>query len=233
MALLGKAAMILSFDVAAEAIAEHDDWHSHEHFHERMSIPGFLRGSRWVARSGSGQPNYFVMYEVEDLDTLASPPYLERLNRPSPWTSKMMTQYRGMKRGFCRVICSYGFGLGQAGLLIRFSPAPDQEVALRDWLSHELLPTLPAQRGLVSAHLFETARQPGLTVEQRIRGKDAAIDWVLLVSGYADSVVDALAGNALAAEELERHGATEIVAGIYQLAHSLTERESATPNFKA
>jgi len=228
MALLGKAAMILSFDVAPEAIAEHDDWHSHEHFHERMSIPGFLRGSRWVARSG--QPDYFVMYEVEDLDTLASPPYLERLNSPSPWTSKMMTQYRGMKRGFCRVICSYGFGLGQVGLLIRFSPDPEKEAALRNWLSHELLPTLPAQRGLVSAHLFAAAGQPDLTVEQRIRGKDAAIDWVLLVSGYAANVVDALAGNALSAEELERHGATEIVAGIYHLAHSLTECESATPN---
>ena len=230
MALLGKAAMILSFDVAAEAIAEHDDWHSHEHFHERMSIPGFLRGSRWVARSG--QPNYFVMYEVENLDTLASPPYLERLNNPSPWTRKMMAQYRGMKRGFCRVICSYGFGLGQAGLLIRFSPKQEKETALRNWLSRELLPELPAQRGLVSAHLFATARQPGLTVEQRIRGKDAAIDWVLLVSGYAADPLDELAGNALATEELERHGATEVVSGSYHLVHSLTERESEKPNFK-
>ena len=233
MALLGKAAMILSFDVAPEATAEHDDWHSHEHFHERMSIPGFLRGSRWVARSGSGQPNYFVMYEVDDLDTLASSPYLARLNSPSPWTSRMMTQYRGMQRGFCRIVCSYGCGLGQAGLLIRFSPDPAKETALRHWLSRELLPKLPAQRGLVSAHLFATARQPGLTVEQRIRGKDAAIDWVLLVSGYAASVVDELAGNALATEELERHGATGIVSGIYQLAHSLTERESATQDFNA
>ena len=230
MALLGKAAMILSFDVAAEAIAEHDDWHSHEHFHERMSIPGFLRGSRWVARSG--QPNYFVMYEVENLDTLASPPYLERLNNPSPWTRKMMAQYRGMKRGFCRVICSYGFGLGQVGLLIRFSPEQKKETALRDWLSRELLPELPAQRGLVSAHLFATARQPGLTVEQRIRGKDAAIDWVLLVSGYAADPLDELAGKALATEELERHGATEVVSGSYQLVHSLTEGESEKPNFK-
>ena len=231
MALLGQAAMILSFDVAPEAIAEHDDWHSHEHFHERMSIPGFLRGSRWIARSGSGQSNYFVMYEVDDLDTLASPPYLERLNSPSPWTSRMMTQYRGMKRGFCRVMCSYGFGLGQVGLLIRFSPEQKKETALRDWLSRELLPKLPAQRGLVSAHLFETARQPGLTVEQRIRGKDAAIDWVLLVSGYAADPLDELASNALAPKTIERHGATEVVAGIYQLVHSLTERESAMPNF--
>jgi hypothetical protein len=36
MSLLGKAALVLSFDIAAEAIVEHDNWHSHEHFQERM-----------------------------------------------------------------------------------------------------------------------------------------------------------------------------------------------------
>ncbi len=41
--------MLLSFDVAAEVQVEHDDWHSHEHLPERLSIPGFLRGSRWRA----------------------------------------------------------------------------------------------------------------------------------------------------------------------------------------
>ena len=76
MALLGKAAMVLSFDVAPEAIVEHDNWHSHEHFQERMSIRGFQRGSRWLALSG--EPRYFVLYEVADIDTLASPAYLER-----------------------------------------------------------------------------------------------------------------------------------------------------------
>lgn len=41
--------MLLSFDIAPEAIPEHDDWHTHEHLPERLSIPGFLRGTRWVA----------------------------------------------------------------------------------------------------------------------------------------------------------------------------------------
>jgi len=46
MPLLAQAAMLLSFDVAREAIRQHDDWHTHEHLPERLSIPGFLRGSR-------------------------------------------------------------------------------------------------------------------------------------------------------------------------------------------
>ena len=86
MALIGKAAMILSFDIESAAINEHDNWHNHEHLPERLSVPGFRRGSRWVALSGS--PRYFVMYEVDDLATLASPRYLERLNNPTPWTAR-------------------------------------------------------------------------------------------------------------------------------------------------
>jgi len=97
MPLLGKAAMLLTFDVEQDAISEHDDWHTHEHLPERLSIPGFLRGTRWVAVRGA--PRYAVLYEVDRLETLGSRNYLERLNNPSPWTSKMMTCYRAMSRG--------------------------------------------------------------------------------------------------------------------------------------
>jgi len=229
MALLGKAAMILSFDIVAEAIDEHDDWHSHEHFNERMSIPGFLRGSRWVA--SAAEPNYFVMYEVKDLDVLASAAYLERLNHPSPWTSKMMANYRGMRRGLCHLSCSHGDGLGNVGLLIRFSPAAGNESALRDWLCGNVLPTLICRPGLVSAHLFEAALSPELTAEQRIRGKDGAIDWVLLVTGYRAQSLTRLANDELSAEQLGRRGAEHISAGCYTMMHSLSAQEAATPNF--
>lgn len=87
MGLLGEAAMVAWYDIAPEATSEHDDWHSHEHMPERLGIPGFLRGRRWVAPSGS--PQYFVMYEVENFETLTSKPYLERLNNPTPWSKKM------------------------------------------------------------------------------------------------------------------------------------------------
>ena len=228
MALLGKAAMILSFDIVDEAVDEHDDWHSHEHFNERMSIPGFLRGSRWVA--AAAEPSYFVMYEVTDLDVLASSPYLERLNHPSPWTTKMMANYRGMRRGLCNLSCSYGGGLGNVGLLIRFSPGAENESALRDWLCRDVLPTLICRPGLVSAHLFEAALSPELTQEQRIRGKDGAIDWVLLVTGYRAERVTRLANDELSAELLKQRGADNVAVGCYTMMHSLSAQEAATPS---
>ena len=225
MALLGEAVMVLSFDVAPEAIVEHDNWHSHEHLQERMSIPGFRRGSRWLALSG--KPAYFVLYEVADIETLASPAYLERLNNPSPWTARMMQHYRGMNRGFCRITASFGLGLAQAALLIRFTPEPQSENDLRGWLSRELLPALPARAGLVSAHLLEAAAKPELTKEQGIRGKDAGVDWVVLVTGYDLASVEALAGKELSAQQLESRGERGAVTGIYQMRHSLTHGEVA------
>ena len=40
--------MLLLFDVAQDAIPEHDEWHTHEHLPERLSIPGFVRGTREI-----------------------------------------------------------------------------------------------------------------------------------------------------------------------------------------
>ena len=46
MSLLGKAAVAMWWNIRPEQRSEFGDWHSHEHFPERMSIPGFRRGSR-------------------------------------------------------------------------------------------------------------------------------------------------------------------------------------------
>lgn len=224
MPLLGKAAMVLSFDIVAEAIAEHDDWHTHEHFPERLSIPGFLRGSRWIAQEG--QPRYLVLYEVRDLAILDSAAYLERLNHPTPWTTKMMASYRGMTRGLCVVTGSFGLGVGQAGLLLRFKAAPGKEAGLRAWLVGEALPRLPAQAGLAGAHLFEAGLQAAITNEQRIRGRDAAVDWALLVTGYSSERIAALAAEDLHPEQLERHGASAATAALYRMEFSLSELEA-------
>ena len=222
MPLLGSAAMLLCFDVDAEAIAEHDQWHTQEHLPERLSIPGFVRGTRWVALQG--QPRYFAIYEVEELATLTSAAYLERLNHPSPWTAKMMPHYRGMARGFCTVTRSFGVGLGNAGLLLRFKPATGGEASLRDWLLEKLAPFVSTP-GIGSAHLFEGAVAPPMTNEQRIRGADAGFDWAIFVTGYSADALAQLMHTGLGKAELEQHGAADVLAAIYRMDYALTDRE--------
>jgi len=216
--------MLLSFDLAPEAIAEHDDWHTHEHLPERLSIPGFLRGSRWVA--ARGEPRYMVLYEVRELATLTSAAYLERLNNPSPWTSKMMPHYRGMRRGLCAVAGSVGFGMGNATHVFRFKPREEPAASLRSWLLQEFLPTLPPRRGIGSAHLLEGASAAPMTNEQRIRGADAGVDSVLLIMGYDPEALCELSQDTR--RELERRGATEVSDGLYRIDYTLAHDELDT-----
>lgn len=222
MPLLGKAAMILAFDMAPEALADFDEWYTREHFPERLSIPGFLRGTRWS--SAAGPARYFAMYEVEDIGTLSSQAYLERLNSPTPWTTKMMTHFRGMTRGFCKLSASVGTGVGLNALVIRFKPAEGGDADLRAWLTTGVLPQIAAGPGLTSAHLFESALEPAPTKEQGIRGPDAGVDWVLLLTGYSAQMTGA-AGAPLAAR-LEARGAVRVLAGAYRMDYALLAAEA-------
>ena len=217
MALLGSAAMLLWFDVAPDEIPEHDEWHTREHFPERVGIPGFLRAQRWVSATSS--PRYHILYEVADVGVLSSAPYLERLNNPTPWTSRMMPHYRGMVRGFCRREGGTGTVLGTTGVSVRFAAAHDADPALQTWLDRELIPGLASQRGFASAFLFRSDRAPEMTAEQKIRGRDAGVDRVLLATGYSADFMTELAATDLSADSFEAHGASPgTISRVYQLA---------------
>jgi hypothetical protein len=182
MSLLGKAALAMWWNVRPEQREEFGDWHSHEHFPERLSIGGFRRGSRWSGvRDAEG---FFVLYELATYATLTSKAYLDRLNGPTPWSTKMMPHHLGMVRSQCRIVASFGGGIAATLATIRLSPRAGAEQRLETTLI-EMLRDCPDKRGLTGAHLLVTDTPPTshATTEQRIRGNDAAADWIVLVSG--------------------------------------------------
>ena len=209
MPLLGPAAMLLLFDVAPDAIADHDDWHSTEHLPERLAIPGFLRGTRWIATHGG--PRYMVVYEVDDLATLSSPAYLERLNAPSAWTSRLMPHYRGMRRTFCTVAASAGSATAPVARLMPLARVPDAS-----WRARFIERTTPhwlAEPGIAGAHLLVGAATPPMTREQRIRGTaDGGIAAALLVTGH-----DAPALQAIGLDPASRRDVDEPAEAMYRL----------------
>jgi hypothetical protein len=223
MPLLGSAAMLLSFDVDADAIEEHDRWHTHEHLPERVSIPGFHRGTRWVATEGT--PRYMVLYEVESLGTLASEAYLARLNNPTPWTTRIMPHYRGMTRGLCSVLGSFGYGQGGAAALIKFAPEESQAPALHRWLLETVLPGVPQTTGLGSSHLLQGAQAAAMTKEQRIRGVDRGVDSALIVTGYDGHAVAAFAEAMLDPSGRLHPEVREFSCATYRFSYSLSHAE--------
>jgi hypothetical protein len=225
MPLLGKAAVAMWWDMAAQHRTEFEDWHSHEHFPERLGIPGFERATRWA--SASGDEGFFVMYELDAYETLSSAAYFARLNDPTPWSVKMMPRHRNMVRSQCRVLESHGGGVAGALLTIRLSPAPGQADALRDGL-RQRLQTLPQRVGVTAAHLLQTQTPHAeSTTEQKIRGgADRVADWVLLAAGYDAQALLDLAQNELGPRALAGAGAgPEQTAGLSRLQHTMTPRE--------
>ena len=203
--MLGEAAVTMWWDIPREVRPEWEDWHTREHMPERLGIPDFLRGSRWI--SASGEPSYFVLYETKDLKTITSGPYLERLNHPSPWSQKMMPHHRNMVRSLCRVRAGFGGGLGQAMATVRFSPD-----------ERGTPPELGPREGVTGMTLLESQPMGGPpTIEQKIRGGDAQADWVLLVCGYDVDAVRKAAGQYRALP-----GAVE---GLYRLSYSMTPKD--------
>jgi hypothetical protein len=220
MALLGTAAVAMWWDIAPSMRTEFEDWHSHEHFRERMSIPGFVRGSRWASEDGG--EGFFVLYELHSYDTLVSPGYLAHLNAPTHWSARMMPHHRNMVRSLCRILASFGGGVGQYMLTLRLSPVPGREEPLRKHLE-ETLSGLPERPGLTGGHLLRTDT-PNLvaTTEQRIRGGDAVADWVVLVSGYELAALDAIRDQALGEPSLSEAGAGNgTTTLLYRLSYSL------------
>jgi hypothetical protein len=187
MTLLGKAAVAMWWNIRPARRAEFCDWHSHEHFPERMSISGFRRGSRWS--SVENTEGFFVLYELDDYSTLTSSEYLERLNNPTPWSTKMMPHHLNMVRSECRIAASFGGGVARLMTTIRFSPRERQQslTSVRDAMAD-----FSNKPGLTGAHLLitDTPARIAQTEEQKIRGGDGVADWISLLTGYDSGALE-------------------------------------------
>jgi hypothetical protein len=92
MGLLGKGVLAIWNGIAPEAEEDFVAWHVREHIPERVGLPGFLRGRRYVALDGF--PKYFNFYETTTADDLSSAAYRARLDAPTDWTRKVGTPFR-------------------------------------------------------------------------------------------------------------------------------------------
>jgi len=192
--MLGSAALAMWWDMDRAMRAEFEHWHTHEHFPERLALPGFLRASRWAdAKGGEG---FFVMYELESHASLSSPEYLARLNSPTPWSRKLMPYHSNMVRSQCVVLESRGGVAARHALTARFSPSDESRD--RAYLA-EFIARIVGEPGIAGAHLLKTqAPKIAATTEQQIRGNaDREADWIFVACGYDSAALGALSHDAL------------------------------------
>ncbi len=216
MSLAGMGIVAIWHDLLPEARDDFHEWHDREHMPERVGIPGFRRGRRYVAISGT--PEYFNLYEADSAEVLAGQDYLNRLNAPTPWTQRVVPSFRNVARSICRVAFTQGVGSGGVMLTLRFAADPARRDALVDTLRRSILPPLVYRKGVAGIHvgLADEAASNIETTERKARANATLVpSWVVLVEGISVPDVEGAAAPIVAA--VNAHGASALEQAVYRL----------------
>jgi len=151
-------------------------WHNSEHMPERVSIPGFLAGQRYL---GHDTNNFFLMmYETREPAVLGGPDYLARLNAPTDWTRESLPNFREPARNIYRRLSVQGKSdlfAAPCMVSVRFNA---------DAADASLVERVAPQAGVARTRLFEIDSDiSGIqTSERKIYGGGPGQQrWLLLV----------------------------------------------------
>jgi hypothetical protein len=156
--------------------AEFEEWYQHEHFYERIAVPGFLTGRRYEAVRGT--PPYFCIYLTQSPAVLKSPAYIERLNNPTPQTRKIMSgPFRDMVRTVCGLTARFGAMRGSVAVTARFTRQPAMDALEAAAKEHA------ADKAVACAEVWTAASAAEFPVseEERLRGGDGRIEACLMI----------------------------------------------------
>lgn len=224
MGLLGTGVLAIWNSIIPEAEDDFYRWHNTEHMPERVGVPGFLRGRRYL--STARPRDFFTLYETETVETIRSAPYLARLNDPTLWTQRVLPHFRDVVRNGYRVVATSGRGQGGVLLTARLQRGGVGEGVLRRWTEADLA-LVRQPIGVIGVHLLEPVPETTRiqTKEKELRGHqpgeaDPREPWVLLVECNDPDLTDPLLRGPLARLAAE----PETVVGTYRLQISLDRR---------
>ena len=182
VSLAGEGVVAIWHGIRPEGRADFYEWHNREHMPERVGIPGFLRGRRYIAHEGA--PEFFTLYETATPEVLEGADYLARLNAPTEWTRRATRHFTDTSRSLCRVALSLGRGAGGWLMTWRYDVAQAREDEQRTRLE-PVLHEIAQAPGIVGAHLcIADAKASAIeTEEKKGRPKNAVPGWVVLAEG--------------------------------------------------
>ena len=185
MALLGKGALLNWGGVLSKYDLDYNLWHSLEHMPERISVKGFLRAFRCVGLKGTNDNDkYFMMYDVINKDVLSSKQYLNRLNNPTDWTSKILSKYVHPSRAICEVIKTKSLTSGLSGFFVTIRYLAKNNEIKKFYNISDLI---MSKNEIFSIHCFKSDKKNSLlkTKEKAIRStqgnEDEIIDSAVII----------------------------------------------------
>jgi hypothetical protein len=223
MTILGRGAVAIWHDIAPEGREEFYAWHSREHMPQRVGVPGFLRGRRFIAIDADLE--FLIIYETRSADVVRGPEYRASLNAPTPWTLATVKHFRSVARALTQVAASLGTADGGIIATLRSNVADDRMALEPVVMAERVLPGLCELPGVAGAHLLVADMEASgeVNAEQRARGAANAVPrWALLIEGWGDEAsFIATVRQAVTPDRLWHLGATGTLSlGFYR--HQIT-----------
>ncbi len=226
LSFMGTGAVAIWNDITPEGRANFYEWHGRQHIPERVSIPGFQSGRRYIAKHGS--PEYFTLYETDGPEVLRSEEYAQRLNAPTDWTLKSTSHFRNVARALAEVAFTAGSGSG--GLIATWRCVEPRLTASQLSAHLEFLPKVNTWEGVAGVHLlisdFDASSVDN--EERKRRGEPNTVPaWILMVEGWCEGDAFERVCEQVTAflQGLAPAGAGPIEHGVYVLQSSLTKAE--------
>jgi len=192
--LIGNGALANYHNLEDTDRADFERWHTAEHIPERVGVPGFMRGRRYVGIDETTRPQYFILYEGSEVEVFCAPDYLARLNAPTSWTQAVSATMTLTLRTACTVTHTEGQGVGDYCGTWQLSPADDR-AGLRSQLVKRVFPSVLDISDVLAIHLLEA--NPAVTAvdtkEKGVRqGDDGMSDWIVMVEADTADTFDAV-----------------------------------------
>lgn len=221
MALRGRAFLPMWSGLLQGYEREFDRWHTIEHMPERLGVPGFLRGRRYMHTKAADHTT-FVLYEAAHIETFRSPGYLARLNNPTEWSNRVQPGLVNFIRGACQTLISIGDGVGGALIAMRVSGDIGDKVQVGYTLA-SAAPAIARLHGVAAVHVGQHAPEStsGETAETRLRPATSAPDFsfAILVEGIGVAELEEVRADIVDITTKASSGSCE--GGLYRLAYLL------------
>src|SRR5262245_20899906 len=221
MALRGRALNGLGSVLLEGYARELDRWHTMEHMPERLGVPGFLRGRRYIDVNASDHL-MFILYEAAHIETFRSPGLIARLNDPTEWSKRVQPGLMNFIRAPCQTLISLGEGVGGAILTVRMLG----DVRDRAEVGHDLTcmaPTLARLHGVTAVHIGQHVPDNIDTAEKQLRplASPPPFGFVILVEGIGIAELQAATPDLI--RLLTGWSSEPLDLGVFRLAYLLDQ----------
>jgi len=174
MAEHGQGLLAVWTDIPANLEEDFNRWYNEEHIAERVGIPGFLNGRRYLSLEGA--PKYMAFYETVDAQVLTSEIYLKVLHNQTPWTEKIRPHFQNFVRNEYEWLLTLGTLPDRAApyvLTVRLETDPTHEGEFNEWYNTDHLPALVSVPGVYGARRYRaTAGSPRYLAVYELANRD-------------------------------------------------------------